>query len=75
MHDNFAKKKFPGRYLTSNAYINITNGDGKNETVPIGREFSLNSTVFIFMTQSRSIYKVQDTVVSITSPLVSHQRE
>ena len=35
MHTNFAKK-FPGRYLTSNAYITVTDANNKAQKVPIG---------------------------------------
>jgi hypothetical protein len=35
MHANFTKK-FPGRYLTSNAYITVTDAHNKSQTVPIG---------------------------------------
>lgn len=46
MHANFAKK-FPGRYLTSNAYITVTDSQNKSQTVPIGCR-SLIYTTLIF---------------------------
>ena len=35
MHTNFTKN-FPGRYLTSNAYIYVTDSQNKLQKVPIG---------------------------------------
>ncbi|KAF8484037.1 Metallo-dependent phosphatase-like protein [Russula ochroleuca] len=39
MHANFTKK-FPGRYLTSNAYITVTDAHNKSQTVPIGWQYA-----------------------------------
>ncbi|KAH9990648.1 Metallo-dependent phosphatase-like protein [Russula compacta] len=39
MHTNLTKR-FPGRYLTSNAYITVTGDDGEPKTVPIGWQFA-----------------------------------
>ena len=46
MHTNFTKN-FPQRYLTSNAYITVTDAKNKSQTVPIGcRSFLLKRPSF-----------------------------
>jgi hypothetical protein len=62
MHANFTKK-FRERYLTSNAYITVTDAQNKSQTVPIGCE-SLLLTILIFLTRVREICEVQNTEVS-----------
>ena len=62
MHANFTKK-FRERYLTSNAYITVTDAQNKLQTVPIGCKYLLLMTL-ISLTRVRAICEVQNTEVS-----------
>ena len=51
MHANFTKK-FRERYLTSNAYITVTDAQNKSQTVPIGCK-SLLLMILIILTRGQ----------------------